>query len=126
MVEGGRVRKAAATKLARKSREDARRVEVMVNSARLRAVAGGYPFSITTEHVRIPEFCPLLGLRLQRGVGSAGPASPSLDKMDPKLGYIPGNVWVVSQRANMLKSNATLHELQTLVANWFLYATRSV
>jgi hypothetical protein len=34
------------------------------------------------------------------------------------LGYVPGNVMVVSWRANTLKGNATLAELQTLVANF--------
>ena len=33
------------------------------------------------------------------------------------LGYTKGNVWIVSRRANMIKSDATLEELELLVNN---------
>lgn len=42
---------------------------------------------------------------------------PSLDKIIPKLGYVKGNVWVVSNKANRIKSNATIEELELLVKN---------
>ncbi len=42
--------------------------------------------------------------------------SPSLDRLDNTLGYIPGNVQVISWKANQIKSNATLQELQAIVA----------
>jgi hypothetical protein len=35
--------------------------------------------------------------------------------MKPKLGYVSGNVRVVSQKANRLKQNATKEELQAIV-----------
>jgi hypothetical protein len=44
------------------------------------------------------------------------PNSPSLDRIDNTKGYVPGNVWVISWRANDLKRNATLEELKLLVA----------
>lgn len=37
--------------------------------------------------------------------------------IDSSKGYIKGNVWVVSKRANTIKNNATLEELELLVAN---------
>jgi len=40
--------------------------------------------------------------------------SPTLDRFIPELGYIPGNVDIISHRANALKSNATLEEVQML------------
>lgn len=42
---------------------------------------------------------------------------PSLDKIIPKLVYVKGNVWVVSNKANRIKSNATIEELELLVKN---------
>lgn len=39
------------------------------------------------------------------------PNSPSLDKFKPALGYMPGNIAVISFRANQLKGDATLEEL---------------
>lgn len=88
-------------------------------AARDRARRDGYEHTITIEDINIPEFCPLLGIRLERGEGIGGVqgSSPTLDKITPKLGYIKGNVWVISARANTLKNDATLQELQMLVAN---------
>jgi hypothetical protein len=40
--------------------------------------------------------------------------SPSLDRIDPSLGYIKGNVRWISTRANTLRSNATIDELEAL------------
>jgi hypothetical protein len=73
--------------------------------------------TITIHDIVIPEFCPLLGIRLEpgKGTGGAKAASPSLDKIRPELGYVPGNVWVISHRANVIKSDATLSELRMLV-----------
>lgn len=42
--------------------------------------------------------------------------SPSLDRIDNRLGYVKGNVIVVSHRANAIKRDATLDELRRIVA----------
>lgn len=91
----------------------------LLESARGRARKGGFACTITIADIIVPEFCPLLGIKLERGKGSGGfrPSSPTLDKIRPELGYVPGNVWVISHRANAIKGNATLLELQLLVSN---------
>ncbi len=90
----------------------------MLKSAVDRAKKLGFACTITEADIVIPEFCPLLGLKLQRGTGKQRAASPSLDKIIPSLGYVPGNVWVISHRANELKRDATLEELQMLAYNF--------
>lgn len=89
----------------------------MLRHAAKRAKLRRYACTITLEDIVIPEFCPLLGVRLQTGNRQSRDNSPSLDKIKPSLGYVPGNVWVISQRANALKGNATTEELELLVAN---------
>lgn len=84
-------------------------------AAKCRALRGGLPFSITPADIHIPEFCPVFGTRMERAKGKATDVSPSLDKIIPELGYVAGNVWVISHRANRLKHDATLTELETLV-----------
>ncbi|SKB50487.1 hypothetical protein SAMN05660880_01353 [Luteibacter sp. 22Crub2.1] len=66
----------------------------------------------------IPLHCPVLGLPLYRNSGGAaqGPNSPSLDRIDPALGYVQGNVKVISSRANAIKSNASPEELLRVAA----------
>lgn len=83
----------------------------MLRDAKKRARKKNIPFTIDVSHVVIPEFCPVFGMKLVKG---AGAASPSLDRIRPELGYVPGNVWVISYRANTIKSDATLQELRTL------------
>lgn len=83
-------------------------------SARSRAKKSGVPFSITKADVVIPARCPLLGIKLMvRTDGKYGgaPYSPSLDQIVPKKGYVPGNVWVISWRANRLKGETMPEDL---------------
>lgn len=84
---------------------------VMCKTARARATRLGLPFSITWRDIEIPECCPALGLRLRWNVGKLGPDSASLDRIVPALGYVPGNVMVISHRANTLKSDASADEI---------------
>ena len=91
----------------------------MLYSARARAGLKRIPFSLKIEDIVIPEFCPILGIRLERGAGSHGAkdTSPTLDRIIPKRGYVKGNVHVISRRANMIKSCGTLTE-HLAIAYW--------
>jgi hypothetical protein len=81
-------------------------------AARYRAKRDGLPFSIRVEDISIPKYCPILGTELKQSAGSGGgPTSPSLDRIIPELGYVPGNIQVISGLANRLKTDATPKEL---------------
>lgn len=84
----------------------------LVKSAKQRAKAQGIPFSIRKEDLYVPLICPILGVPIRYGSKQAGPNSPSLDRSDPKLGYVPGNVFIISFRANAIKNDATADELE--------------
>lgn len=53
--------------------------------------------------------CPLLGHPFAEA-NSGTAFVPSLDRINPKLGYIKGNVWIVGRRANMIKNDGTAEE----------------
>lgn len=84
--------------------------------AKRRAKKRGTPFAIRRADVLIPKICPVLGTILEKGEGRCSPNSPSLDCIIPELGYVPGNIVVMSHKANTMKSNATLRELEALVS----------
>lgn len=94
------------------SEQDA--VKSMLSAAKSRAKRAGVPFDLSPEDVMIPNYCPALGLKLERGRGYPTDSSPSLDRIRPSLGYVRGNVVVVSNRANRIKNNATINELRLL------------
>jgi hypothetical protein len=91
-------------------------IEQMYRRAKRRAAERGVKFSIEVSDIHIPKLCPVFGTPLYKGTASDKDNSPSLDRIDPSLGYEPGNVWVISYRANRIKNNATLTELKSLVA----------
>ena len=97
----------------------------MISASRARAKAIGVPHSITVRDVIIPRVCPVLGIPLAVTSGANGRSSPSLDRIIPELGYVPGNVMVVSWRANDLKGNATIAELQSLARFYSRYMESS-
>lgn len=86
-------------------------------SAKNRAKKRGLEFSITEEDFELPEKCPLLEIPMYKNPEEACPNSYSLDRIDSTKGYIPGNVWVISRRANTLKNDASLEELELLTKN---------
>lgn len=92
-------------------------VERILYYTRFRAEKKGIPFNLTLEDIHLPEFCPVLGIRLQFGGGPQQDSSPSIDRIIPKLGYVRGNVVVISHRANRLKGDATYTELER-IASW--------
>jgi hypothetical protein len=89
----------------------------MFHNAQHRAKKKGIPFTITIDDIIIPETCPLLGIPLLSTNNKKDPRNPSLDQKIPGKGYTPDNIWVISSRANALKWDASLQELQTLVEN---------
>lgn len=91
----------------------ARIAKHLIYRARNRAKVGGLPFTISEKDITIPTHCPVLGIAIKVGDRSAG---PSLDRHKPELGYVPGNVTVMSNRANVLKRDATPDEVFALAA----------
>ena len=94
----------------------------MLKNARVRARRAGVPFTITVNDIVIPTHCPILGIPLFQKMGKQGGGdhSPSLDKVRPELGYVAGNVIVISNRANRIKSDASIQELRDIAS---FYAT---
>jgi hypothetical protein len=79
-----------------------------------RAKAFGLKFTLKPEDIVVPKLCPVLGIKLRLSKGTVKDCSPTVDKLIPSKGYVPGNVAVISQRANRAKSDLSLKELKAL------------
>jgi hypothetical protein len=90
------------------------------NSARRRAYYKKIPFNIEITDVFIPEFCPILKIKLTKDNLTLGDRNaPSIDKIIPQLGYVKGNIMVISLKANIMKNDATPEELLNF-SNFFI------
>lgn len=93
-----------------------------INGAKRRARLKGVPLDIDADYLAkiAPDECPVLGLTLVYPVYKAGDgrhvaASPTVDRFVPEAGYVRGNIYVISHRANGLKSDATTAELRAVI-----------
>lgn len=79
----------------------------------------GLEFSINFGELTFPTHCPILGLELDYFSDGRVENSVSFDRIDPNKGYVPGNVVIVSWRANRIKNNGSADEHQKIAD--FLY-----
>lgn len=101
-------------------------LQYMLQNARNRAKKNNIPFTLTEDDISIPDVCPVLGVVLQKNDGKVKDNSPSLDRLIPEIGYVKGNVRVISWRANRLKSDASVDELQKLIEYMIRSSNESV
>ena len=92
----------------------------MLIAAKGRAKNSNLDFNIDITDIIIPEYCPILGIKLEFHKNKVQKNSPVLDRIDNGKGYVKENVAVISHRANMLKNNMTEEIWQNLgkYANW--------
>ena len=77
--------------------------------------------NIDESDLILPEYCPLLGIKIDYTAGTGKTMlKPSVDRIDPKLGYVKGNVEVMSSLANTMKSNASRSLLRVFAKNILL------
>lgn len=93
-----------------------------LSNARRRAKNRGVPFDLTEEYLESiwTGVCPVFQVRLNfpsHGDSKRSTATPSLDRLVPDKGYVPGNVIWISLRANQMKNDGTSEELFR-VAEW--------
>ena len=91
-----------------------KRIQYLVNRIRSKCAKEGIPCDITVDDIVVPERCPVLGIVLEFGKSDGDKwrdNSPSVDRIIPELGYVKGNIIVVSYRANRIKNDATIDEL---------------
>ena len=91
----------------------------LIYNFKKRAKLAGVPFSLTPKDIRekldlVGTECPILGIKMQISkFGSKNnDLTPSIDRIDPKKGYVKENLIVVSMKANRIKTDATVEEIR--------------
>lgn len=89
--------------------------KALYTSCRKRAKKTGIAFDIEETDIIIPKLCPILEVPLVY----CGPDKanwPTVDRIDNTKGYLKGNISVISYRANSLKSDALVWQIENLLA----------
>jgi len=84
-------------------------------TARTRAKATGVKFDIDPSDISIPDCCPITGEKIDVLVSNYQNGA-SVDRVVNSLGYVKGNVRVISRKANRMKGDATIGDLLRMVA----------
>jgi hypothetical protein len=94
----------------------------MMYGARKRAKQENLSCTLTVADIQAAwpqnNLCPIYRVALQRSKKQGIPMSASLDKIIPSLGYVPGNIAVMSFLANRIKQDETDPETFLKVASW--------
>ena len=89
-----------------------RKINKLISQAKIRSQRRGIEFTIKLSDV-LSDYtgtCPVLGVKYE----DKGDYVMSIDRKDSSLGYTPDNISVMSWRANRIKYNSTLEELELL------------
>ena len=104
-------------------------IEIILRGSKARAKKNNLPCNLTMEYLQtiITDKCPIFGIELSWGSMGSGISgnSPTLDRILPDLGYVEGNVCIISHLANLIKQNVGYRELYQ-VADWLYEKTREV
>lgn len=74
-------------------------------------------FSLTLSEINeltFPITCPILGIPLRFNKGKAQDDSISIDRIDSQRGYEIDNIVVISWKANRLKNNGDIKDIESI------------
>lgn len=85
--------------------------------AKKNSIASGHKvfktFDLKFGDVEMTDVCPILNINLDYYSKQQRPTaenSPSFDRLNSEKGYIVGNVFIISHKANSIKNNGTAEE----------------
>lgn len=101
-----------------KEEQEEAKVRLLKNKA-MNAARAGIPFDLKVEDLVWPQYCPVLGIELsyeRKGSGEVHDNSATFDRLDPNKGYVRGNVFIISYRANRIKNDGSAEEHRRIAA----------
>lgn len=83
-------------------------------SAKRRAKNKNLPFDLVFEDIVFPAYCPVLGIEIKPEQAMSN-HNASIDRIDNSKGYTKDNIRIISWKANRIKSNSTIKELELIL-----------
>ena len=80
--------------------------------AKSRSKQKGLEFNLEVSDIVIPSVCPVFNVPFDK---NSNDYTYSIDRIDPNKGYIKGNIMIICNKANRIKSDACLEELEQVV-----------
>jgi hypothetical protein len=80
--------------------------------AKSRAKKKNLEFNLEIEDIVIPAVCPVFNVPFDK---ESTDYTYSIDRIDPNKGYVKGNVMIICNKANRIKSDATVAELEQVL-----------
>lgn len=82
------------------------------NRAKSRATKRNIEFNLELEDIILPDKCPVFGTTF---IYNDKDYTYSIDRINPSLGYIKGNIMIISNKANRIKNNASVKDLENIL-----------
>ena len=79
----------------------------IIRNSKYCAKRRGIYFDLKYTDFELPEYCPILGMKLEYEGDGNSPSHATLDRIDNSKGYIPGNVMIISRLANAMKNESS-------------------
>lgn len=99
---------------------------MIIREAKYRAKRDGVPYDdFTANDLDMPTHCPVLGIPLAFSTKHVSDNSPSIDRIVPEIGYVRGNICIISYRANTIKNSGSAAEHEA-IASYIREKTASV
>ena len=107
----------SAKKYAKTYNDHERRLKQLIKFSKSRAKKKGLSHTLTFEELSelYPKdnICPVFNIKFEWGGNQSN--SPSVDRINNDKGYTKDNCQVISTKANSIKTNATIEELELVV-----------
>lgn len=96
------------------------RLQMLLNASKQRSKKKARENTLTIQDIKdaFPKdgMCPIFGIKMVFGDAGFRENSPSIDRLDSTKGYTKDNIQIISWKANRIKKDASIQELELILA----------